>query len=148
MKVLVVGQAPARGRTGDRAFPPDTPSGRRLAAMFGVDDVACVADAVNLLGQFPGDCSWHKGHAFPVSKARRKAARIRLRGYDVVVLAGRNVARAFGFEARPFLEWFELRGVRGVVVPHPSGANHWWNDRRRRAKAERLLRRIAEISGV
>lgn len=141
MKVLVVGQAPARGRTGRRAFEPDTASGRRLAAMLGVEDVAEVADAVNLVRRFPGDSPWNKGHRFPEGAAKRAARRMRFDAYDVVVLAGRNVARAFDAEV-DFLKWFVLRGVRAVVVPHPSGANHWWNESGNRARAVRLLRRI------
>lgn len=141
MKLLVVGQAPARGRTGRRAFEPDTPSGARLAKLMGVEDVVEVADVVNLVRRFPGDSPWNKGHRFPEGQAKRAARRLRLNGYDVVLLTGRHVARAFDVDVE-FLRWFELRGVRAVVLPHPSGANLWWNKRANRARAERLLRRI------
>lgn len=48
-----------------------------------------------------------------------------LRG-RLVVLAGKNVARAFGVRAE-YHEWLVSPGCRAVVVPHPSGVNRWWN---------------------
>lgn len=79
---------------------------------------------MNLLAEFPGKSG--KGDAFPIALARARAARMRLGGE--VVLLGRHVARAFGAQGAPFLEWFDLRGAWAAVVPHPSGVNHWWND--------------------
>lgn len=43
------------------------------------------------------------------------------------MLAGRRMARAFGVRA-PYLRPVATRWFVALVVPHPSGANSWWND--------------------
>lgn len=94
-------------------------------------------DRTNVLYEFPGR---HKrDDKFPMPQARVAAQAIRpLLAGRTVVLVGRNVAQAFNFEA-DFFDWVDwpvqrrcsIRHdpglARAVVIPHPSGRNHWYN---------------------
>lgn len=137
MSVLLIGEAPAP-RGNRRAF--DGPSGDRLAQVMGMgrDELLGRVRARNLLRRWPGASG--KGSAFPVADARAAARRARLDA-DVVLLAGLRVAGAFGARAG-FFEWFELRGRRAAVIPHPSGVNRWWNDAANRERARAFLRGV------
>lgn len=94
------------------------------------------AELVNLLRRWPGDQG--KGDAFPIARARRAAGKFKPAG--VVLLAGKRVAEAFG-ERRAYFEWFDLRGARAAVIPHPSGISHWWNEPANVARAAAFMRR-------
>lgn len=116
--MTVVGQAP--GPNTDPAEPLSGASGRRLAALCGS---AFPFERVNVLDAWPGRCG--KGDAFPKPVRSPLVRSLAAGGADHrVVLLGRSVASLFGLAAVP---WFEWRG-RFVVVPHPSGISHWWND--------------------
>lgn len=104
------------------------------------------------------------GHRFPLHLARLAAGRLltfggplgccdyALRDYAVVVLCGRLVAAAFGLKLRPSVPWAEeASGVRYLVMPHPSGVSHFWNDsmsRHRAAAAFRAALRVAGLSAL
>jgi len=130
-----VGQAPARA--GGPAFGRGTRSGDRLARIVGARGVDEFADAVNLVGRWPGKRG--KGDRFPVREARTAADGVDLSGRPFVVLVGCGPARVFGW-AGGYFEWFLVRGVPAVMVPHPSGVNHWWNLGKNRRAAARFLR--------
>jgi hypothetical protein len=96
---------------------------------------------VNLIKRWPGpSASRNKGDAFPLERAARAAARLEL-GDGPVILLGKGVAGAFGARA-DFFEWFELRGRRAVVIPHPSGVSRWWNEPANRRRASRFIRSV------
>lgn len=59
-------------------------------------------------------------------------------GTGLVLVLGRGAARAMGLRA-PLLAWSVWRDLPALVFPHPSGLNRWWNDRRNRARALRIL---------
>eukprot|EP00913_Durusdinium_trenchii_P018158 g17059.t1 len=122
---------------------------RRLARLAGLslDELWAFFDRVDLLGWCPGKKdrkSYHQwsagyrkhrcdGHRFPLSVARLVAARLRrfgrLERYAVVVLCGRLVAAAFALSLDRCVPWTEEQdGVRFLVLPHPSGVSHFWND--------------------
>jgi hypothetical protein len=100
------------------------------------------------------------GHRFPLRLARLAASRLlnfgspvrdgtSLRDYAIVVLCGRNVAAAFGLKLRPFVPWAEeLDGVRYLVMPHPSGVSHLWNDDVCRHRAIAAFRAALEVAGL
>lgn len=95
-------------------------------------------DRTNLLHTFPG--RWKRDDRWPVRDAAIAAAAMRpLLGGRRVVLVGRNVATAFGYEDMDFHEWFEDSqwSFEVAVVPHTSGRNHWYrkpgNEERARA---------------
>jgi hypothetical protein len=56
---------------------------------------------------------------------------------DIVLLLGRRVQRAFGFEVLKPLDryWDSEWSPRFMMVPHPSGRNRWYNDPVNRAQA-------------
>ena len=140
MKLVLVGQAPARA-SGSRAF--DGRSGDRLAAYMGLADrgeLLATLECLNLLRRYPGSAG-EKGDLFPRAGARRAARRLlgRLTG-RWVLLAGKNVAGAFGMGTE-YLTWeTHPGGFRAAVIPHPSGVNHWWNDERNRRTFRRWAR--------
>lgn len=101
-------------------------------------------DRVNLLPYFPG--RQKRDDKFPMTPARLAASVIKpLLVERQVILVGRKVADAFGFEAdwHDWVDWPvchpELRKHRGLarvaVVPHPSGRNHWYNNPENKASA-------------
>lgn len=147
---IVLGIAPAA--TGERAWGPDTASGSRLAELAGLH-LASSSDAslekyfgLDNLVPYPD----------PSRRALRDAAQLYtfMRGWWYV-LAGTEVVRALGHRARPVrgdrlpwsltgpdpLVWYESgEGVVMAVLPHPSGRNRWYNDKRCRAAAMAFLR--------
>lgn len=145
--IALVGQAPGKG---DPKTPLMGRCGRRLAFLMGVgfpSEYAELFARVNLLDEYPGS-SKGKGDLFSVTNAREPAAEITAlleASCNEVVLLGKNVARAFGVVEVDWLERFELvDGVRAAIVPHPSGANYWWNDPKNRRAAATFLRRVAD----
>lgn len=140
MRPLLIGQAPGPNTRSDKPlFPyPSTSAGGRLQQMTGLTrgQYLRTFDRMNLLQHFPG--SVQNGDSFPLSKARPAAQAVeQVLGGRRVVLVGRNVATAFGFRESPFFEWFDqpIWGYEAVVVPHPSGRNHWYNNEENRALA-------------
>jgi uracil-DNA glycosylase len=145
-KIAIVGQAPGPNNGRRRAF--EGPCERRLAALLGVDvrDLRERVRMVNLLDEFPGDAGRHrgKGDAFPLDRAREAARRKPLVG--MTILAGRNVATAYGIRNALYFRWItvgwskDTAPVLVVVIPHPSGVNRWWNRRKNRLQARSFLR--------
>jgi len=128
-KMLIMGQAPSKCGEGESPFSTNRHgSGRRLVLLLGTtpERFRDLFDLVNLIKHWPGKQG--KGDAFPLAEAKIAADQMRFDGRPAVLLAGRGVAAAFGQRGRPYLEWFELRGVPAAVLPHPSGINRWWND--------------------
>ena len=116
MNVLLVGEAPSR--LGGGAF--EGPSGARLDAV--APGARGVAELRNLL-QEPQPRGG-KGSAFPCDAALAAARELDLRDVDVLLMAGRRVAMAFGVPASiRYLEPVTVRGRVAYVVPHPSGVN-------------------------
>jgi len=173
---LVVGQAPPRppGALPPGYLPLQGGPEKRLARLAGLaspEELWTAFDRVDLIGWCPGPKSrkpWHlrsngyrkhhrDGHRFPMREARLAAGRLvrfgfLARDYDVVVLCGRLVALAFGLKSRAVPWTEELGGVRYLVLPHPSGASHFWNDElswhRAALRAARIVPRAAAAGGA
>lgn len=175
---LVVGQAPPgpseklpAGYQPLQGFPE-----RRLAKLAGLEspkELWAVFDRIDLIGWCPGPKSRkdyhdvkkgytkhnHDGHRFPLKLARLAAGRLlnfgstfgggtSLRDYAVVVLCGRHVAAAFGLALRE-VPWAEEHdGIRYLVMPHPSGVSHFWNDSVSRHRAAAAFRAVLEAAGL
>ncbi|CAK9059036.1 unnamed protein product [Durusdinium trenchii] len=149
---LVVGQAPP--------LPPESLSSdykplqgqpeKRLARLAGLslDELWAFFDRVDLLGWCPGKKdrkSYHQwsagyrkhrcdGHRFPLS---------------VVVLCGRLVAAAFALSLDRCVPWTEEQdGVRFLVLPHPSGVSHFWNDEESWHRAAMVFRSALRAAGL
>lgn len=145
--VALVGQAPGKG---DPTTPLMGRAGRRLSFLMGVgwpDEYVELFARVNLLDEYPG-AREGKGDLFSVTDAREPAAEIvaliEAHGGGEVVLLGKNVAKAFGVVEADWLEMIDLTSkVRASIVPHPSGVNYWWNDKKNRRAAATHLRRVA-----
>lgn len=153
-RVLLVGEAPAPDPSkrhlqaalacaaiGER---PSRAAYRRALRTPGVGPFALECLHENLLDYWPGYSG--RGSAFPALAARAATVDFWSRFGDprfdrvqVVLFAGKRVAAAFGHR----LEYLQLvagprRRYSGATfrlgtVPHPSGANAWWNDAENRA---------------
>lgn len=145
--ILLLGQAPSRT---SGHMPLDGRSGQRLADLSGLDDVADVFAVGNLLAFYPGR-KRGEGDAFPLDLARRNALAMMetLLEFHAIVLLGRNVARVFGAEKRPYFEWDSGLRLQGwclptptAVFPHPSGVSRFWNESENVENASEFMRRL------
>lgn len=171
LRGLVVGQAPPGPpeKLPASYLPLQGQPERRLARLAGLSpsELWSAFDRVDLIGWCPGpkgrkSCHFwssgyrkHRcdGHRFPMRDARLAAGRLvrfgGLERYSMVVLCGRLVAAAFGLKLQsvPWAE--EAAGVRYLVLPHPSGASHFWNDEvswHRAAGTFRAALRVAQCT--
>jgi uracil-DNA glycosylase len=153
-KLVICGQAPSR--IGD-GRPFSGPSGKRLAALFGLEDYEELASRVTLTNIFdviacrPKNAR-HAGDEFDKTTARAIGMmRVHLWARDpehVVVLGcGANVMEALVGKAPGMYKGKALKvePARGLDIwhfPHPSGASHYWNDPANVDRASRFLRRF------
>jgi uracil-DNA glycosylase len=142
MRPLFVGEAPSPstdGRPG--AAPLVGETGRRLAEWSGLSPAEFHrrTECVNLFDRLP--------RRWSARAARARATDVEfwhlIAPYQrTVVLLGRKVADAFAVESPDPFSCTERRAARLVVMPHPSGRNLFWNDRRHVWAAMALLREI------
>lgn len=166
-ELVICGQAPSR--VGD-GRPFTGPSGKRLAALFGLGSYEELASKYPLANIFDVPAAPRKLHARRSSNRRAPgdqwdAIEARKRGVQkmerwavqselVAVLAcGHNVYQALTAESRQFFEGqaFRRGPVQGVDVwcfPHPSGASQFWNDEKNRARAAAFLKRLQGYYGM
>ena len=127
MKPLIVGEAP--GKNGNASKPIEGRIGARLATCCGLSlaEFLTTFDRVNLLDVQPQDSG--KGMTFNVKEAARVAQGLEQTFVpgQFVLLLGKRVASAFGLVNVTYFDWFALNHAKAVIVPHPSGANRWWN---------------------
>lgn len=148
---IFIGQAPSRDGDPDR--PLTGRPGRRLAELASMDPIEFYLSTVrvNLLPRYAGANG--QGDAFPLIEARRHAIELvtELDG-RAVVFVGRRVAEAFGCR-RGWFRWARdyvsaggrVVEIRYAVIPHPSGRNRFWNDRRNVREASAFL---SELMGA
>ena len=127
-QILLIGEAPGKQSTSpgfDGALMGRI--GKRLAGLMGT--------TLNVYRWNTTRCNLLKKNGKPwlPKRARRAARRMENLGLyarkgRVVILLGRNVARAFGFGSAPWFKAFWNGNVVVVVAPHPSGKSRWWND--------------------
>ena len=151
MRLLFIGQSPSRETDG---LPPFVGKcGRFLAKLLGLTQAEMLEqhDFLNVLPHYPGKSVG--GDRFPMSEARVAASGKveQMRGRTVVLL-GSNVARAFGFRAFQYGEFYEIRDQenwsrvvvpRVTIVPHPSGICRYYNDPDKRLAIGKFLRELA-----
>ena len=66
-----------------------------------------------------------------------------------MVLCGRLVAAAFGLSLDRSVPWTEEQdGVRFLVLPHPSGVSHFWNDEESWHRAALVFRSALRVAGL
>jgi hypothetical protein len=119
-------------------FPFDSRSGDRLVALLQLDSREELIEqcrVVNLLDSWPGRDG--KGDRFPAETAKSAADELRA-DRPIVLMCGRSVGAACGVH-RDYFEPCTWRGGVAVVIPHPSGISHWWNDADNRQLAARFF---------
>lgn len=110
-------------------------SGKRLAELAGVHylDFYLLTERTNVVELLP---QWRDKTL--VQESVRKIYEERMAGRRTILL-GSRVSAAFGFTAEP-LSWVLVDQHREVArMPHPSGRNHWWNDRQNYESARAFL---------
>ncbi len=152
MKPLLIGQAPGPNTEPDLPlYPmPKTSAGGKLLQLTGLTMSVYLAafDRMNLLYDFPGR-SGPRDDRFPRRSARVAArAVIQLLEQRKVIFVGRNVADAFGYTTAvaPFHDWGYCPkfSFSYVCVPHPSGRNHWYNQKMNRDESAEFWRVFIE----
>ena len=124
IKGLIIGQAP--GPNNGKKYPLTGDGEKRLARLCGYrnsSELWRYFDRINLLDEFPGRQRSGGGDRFPAREAREAASRIVLTSRPVVFLLGRGVAKAFGLSLGLLQRKHNI-----IVLPHPSGVNHFWNE--------------------
>lgn len=154
MKPLLIGQAP--GPKTDPKWPlaplPRNSAGGRLADLAGLSPQRYLNafDRTNLLHEFPGRWPGKNDDKWPKDLAKVAAQAIMplLRG-RTVVLVGRNVERAFGFDFK-FHEWYRCMswGFDVAVVPHTSGRNTWYRKPGNEAEARAFWAELTSRPGL
>jgi hypothetical protein len=150
-EAIIIGEAPAL----DSREPLDGRVGRRLERLAGLGEgeLPYVFALGNLLPEYPGRKPRRPGpHNSPGDRFDLEAARRNWRGFvddvletgefGIVILLGRNAARAAGLARAPFFAWMPVAGAEVAVFPHPSGTSHFWNDRANVVLAEAFLREV------
>jgi hypothetical protein len=131
---LVVGEEGPSGPMALFPYPVHRSGGRLCHRVMGVAPMWYVQslDRTNLC---------HDG--WDARTAARRAAEIATMTlpYDVVVLLGSRVCRAFGVSYRPF-RVTRRGGRRYVVLPHPSARCRTWNDPESIGRARSVLSRV------
>jgi hypothetical protein len=127
VKILLIGEAPAT----PEGCPFEGKSGERFEELA----PGCLetTEATNLLPDVQPKAG--KGRAFPAEAARAAAEAMDFGGAQVLLMAGRRVASAFGVPASAhYLEPLLVRGTVAYVIPHPSGVNRWFNEAENRGR--------------
>jgi uracil-DNA glycosylase len=139
-KIGLVGQAPSR--RGDPRKPLAGPNGQKIARLAGIShDELIGCRRMHLNTRYRG--KRRKGDAFNRAEGNANAGDVLLDWrVERIVLLGKNVARCFGLRDVPFLAEIRIYGRRFLILPHPSGTNRWWNERRNERRARQVLQRF------
>ena len=152
-----------------------------MAKLAGMEphDLWSRCDRTNIFRQFPGtkppaaaqrnSQPYRKhnsvGDRFDLHQAKTNVDAMDITGYNLVVLLGLNVAKAFRIKSpRLFQRWYldedlnivpmvastteDCAATLLLVFPHPSGVSHYWNSRSNRNKAMQELRAAMNATGM
>lgn len=148
--LIILGEAPGDYPRYDpkkhALFPyPVGCAGHRLMKLMGLERWEYVQlDRRNLLDYYPGKAG--KGAKFPHGASREAVRKLHesqaLIGHNVL-LVGKRLATAFGYETQEMLTWHHCKAYNYAIVPHTSGINRWWNSPGNSADGAVFLRAIA-----
>jgi hypothetical protein len=163
MKILVVGERMNMPSFRPQCWPDVTCERywkymRRLGAFqdarsqvklksIGVDLGDGDVSTINLLPPDSPGVPWDAS----IAKAVAVSWQPRLAEFDLIMLCGIKVTRAFNIDMLGTLAEccgtpVDLDGVNATILPHPSGLNLWWNDKKNvtslRRRLKSLMRRI------
>lgn len=132
-RILMIGQAPSRGGGADPQQACTGVSFKKLCSMCSIrypSPYTALFDRVNVFPEWPGFSSSSKGDAFPNDEAKEHAAQLlpRLASYSRVLLLGKSTAKSFGVVDVDWFRAIDLGGTAAHIIPHPSGANYWYNN--------------------
>ena len=83
-------------------------------------------------------------HRRPAREAHERAEALPRAG-RLVVLLGRESARAFRWQMMDFFEWWEMPESLVALLPYPSPWNRLWNYRENRRLGRQMLNRALEM---
>ncbi len=133
--ILFVGQAPGQHNT----VPFDGQSGRALAKLLGIayEQMRKEHRFMNIVDAWQGKDG--KGDRFDWENDSVVKVRRAICGAESIVFCGKETAKACGIK-HEFLKLFTFDGLPAIVLPHPSGVSHWYNDPLNRRLAAARLR--------
>jgi uracil-DNA glycosylase len=126
---IIVGEAPARDFD-PLALPFSSPgTERNLERLLGKD----WRHRYNVMNMLQTEQpSSGKGSSFDMDSAKMAFSWMVNAGIfnDVkVLLCGQRVAEAFGLKGIDYFEVVQVPSAKaGMMIPHPTGINQWWND--------------------
>lgn len=136
MRTLLVGEANPYGSLPEYAlWPfPENASGGRLARILGfsTEDYLALFDRANLCPR-----------AWSLAAAMASARELLLGPRKYFILLGRKVATAFAYGRREFF----TRDGYFLLLPHPSGLCHLWNDPENVRRARKMVREVLLEAG-
>ena len=142
MKITFVGYAPSK--SGDPYRPLDGPgTGYRLAKLLGLphDEYLARFGRVNLFFTKPEKIGARDAKLSNALSFRSEVfVRYLFLNDERYVLLGRDVAKAFGI--CEMFSWVFIGSTRVAAIPHPSGRNRWYNDKKNVRRVERFLRAL------
>jgi len=119
-----------------------------LLDLSSYEELAEVFDLRNLLGETQAKKPSSKGDLFDRAAARESWIELgsELPPNTLLLCAGRAVAKIVGVGHQAWFESGIMHNHRGrfevVVIPHPSGISHWWNDPEHVSEARDFLRSV------
>lgn len=149
--LIILGEAPGNYPKYDHEkhalFPyPPRCSGERLMRLMGMMKHEYIPlTRRNLLDYYPGTLA--KGAKFPIGVARKAVIALHESHFLIgsnVLIVGKRLSRAFGYETRDILTWHCEKAYNFAIVPHTSGINQWWNDPDNRARGEEFLQSVGQ----
>ncbi len=124
--IIFVGQQPSKASQPAEALAGI--AGRRLAKLIGIPYQRYLMHyRVNVNARFPGAKNG-KGDGFDMLEGVGKAKELTDLTFDedLIVLCGARGTRVFGLPYEP-MKIVVLRGIKHLILPHPSGRNRYWN---------------------
>jgi hypothetical protein len=80
----------------------------------------------------------------PAARGRATELAAGLECHRELLLLGRRVAAAFGLDGHGFHTWHQVGEHQALLLPHPSGLNHHWNETQNRDRMGQEIREAAE----
>lgn len=139
---MFVGQAPSKKTVGQAALSGR--SGAVLADMLDLDQVTFLNRfvRVNLNREFCEKREKSRGDSFDQNEGESRAQLLLGLGLRRFVLLGSKVSTCFGivYEPLKLISTYDSPHNREfLILPHPSGLNHWYNDKKNKVAAKIAL---------
>lgn len=145
--MIIIGEGLPKNIFGCSPLDPNIPgsAGARLFNMTGLCRMTYLEqfERFNLFLQAPE--KWSHVEAKRVAKIILETRCEQLLKGEVVILLGRKVGAAFELMSADFFVPQKLLNSTFYVIPHPSGANRWYNDSSNKQIVDKFWSDIREL---